>query len=345
MNAVLKIVASLSVLTLIMSCTSKSPYEKKGDAAYKFAQTLQGDKKRLQLKTAYMMYDQAMKANPGNITPTLRNRYIEMTLIRANMVLNEGAAHMDAIPLFMEDVKKNLTPEVTPDLKQQFALFMLQLADSSFVKEKYDDAIKIVEDAKAYASDVAPINTKKAQIIGKVSEENLAIGEIEFANGKSEKNEESFVKAEFYALTALYFDSNNVAAKKLLTNSRKENLATYSAFLKVIDPIPDSAVFKKINKYDVLLAMPTMQKRGGMVSTIISIYNYSWGPLRLKSENFYLVDGKGKKYVAKSARLTPELLDQEHEAKLKLSFPAPAGEIVSLVYEEGKDHRSEKFLK
>ncbi|HEX3019234.1 MAG TPA: hypothetical protein VHP36_02985 [Chitinispirillaceae bacterium] len=344
MKSVLKVVAGLSVLAMMISCSSKSTFEKQGDAAYKAAKTLQGDQKRRQLKTAYIMYDKAIKTNPDKITPVLKNRYIEMTLVRAGMVINEGAAHMEAIPLLMDDIEKYLTsPDISADLKQQYALLLVQLADSSSASAKYDEAIETIDRAAKFASDPAPINAKKQDVRRKVAQENYEMADAEFSIAKGNKDAEAFVKAEFYALTALYFDSTHADAKKLLSTVRKENLGTYSAYLRVIDPIPDSAVFKKVNKYDILMAMPTMQKRGATIATIIDIYNYSYNPLRLKSSNFSLVDVNGKKYTAKAARLTPELLDQEHEAKLKLTFPAPNAEIAKLIYEEDK-HLSEKFF-
>ncbi len=344
MKTVLKVVAGLSVLAMMISCSTKSSFEKQGDAAYKASQKLQGDQKRRQLKTAYMMYDKAIKANPDKISPTLRSRYVEMTLVRAGMVINEGAAHMEAIPLLLDDVEKHIvSADIPANLKQQYALLLVQLADSNSASEKYDDAIKTIERAAKFASDPTPISAKKQEVIKKVAQENYELADGEYSIAKSNKDAEAFVKAEFYALTALYFDSTHAEAKKLLSIVRKENLGTYSAYLKVIDPIPDSTVFRKVNKYDILMAMPTMQRRGGTIATIIDIYNYSYNPLRLKSGNFSLVDVNGKKYKALQARITPELLDQEHEAKLKLSFPAPKADIAKLVYEED-EHLSEKFF-
>jgi hypothetical protein len=344
MKTVFKVVAGLSVLAMMISCSSKSSFEKQGDAAYKAAQKLQGDQKRRQLKTAYIMYDKAIKANPDKISPTLRSRYVEMTLVRAGMVINEGAAHMEAIPLLLDDVEKHVvSADVPANLKQQYALLLVQLADSSSAAEKFDDAIKTIEKAATFASDPAPINAKKQEVIKKVAQENYELADAEYSIAKNNKDAEAFVKAEFYALSALYFDSTHAEAKKLLSIVRKENIGTYSAYLRVIDPIPDSTVFRKINKYDILMAMPTMQNRGKNILALVDIYNYSYNPLRLQSSNFSLVDENGNKYKALPARLTPELLDQEHEAKLKLTFPAPKGKIAKLVYEEN-EHLSEKFF-
>jgi hypothetical protein len=343
MNAVLKVVAGLSVLALMMSCGSSS-FEKKGDSAYNLAQKLQGDQKRTHLKTAYMMYDKAIKSNPNKISPKLRNRYIEMTLIRASMVLNEGAAHMEAIPLFLADIKKFMTPEVSSDLKQQHALLLSQMADSSLVKDKFDEALSTIDEAIAAASDPSPLKSKKQEITKRIAQDNYDMADMEYQNGKQSKDAEDYVKAEFYALSALYFDSTHQDAKKLLATLRKENRGTYSAYLKVIDPIPDSSVFKKINKWDILLAMPTMEKRGGNIAAVVDIYNNSWNPLRLKANHFQLVDVNGKTYPGKASRIDPEILDQEHEAKLKLTFPAPKADIQKLIYKNG-DHYSEKLFR
>jgi len=343
MNVLWRLVTGLSVLSLMMSCAPRSADQKRGDAAYNLAQKLEGNDKRIQLKTAYMYYDKAIKGNPGQISPTLRNRYLEVTLVRANMVLNEGAAHMDAIPLFLEDIDKYNNQEVSPELKQQYSLFLLQMADTSSKKGRYDEALQTIDRAEKVASDPSPAVKKRQELRKSMAQENFELAEMDFSNGKLNKDAEDYIKAEFWALTALYFDSTHEGAKKILKDLRKENVSTYSAYLKVIDPIPDSAVFKKINKYDILMAIPTMQKRGKTITTLIDMYNYSYNPLKLKAEHFAFVDVNGKRYTAKAVRITPEILDQEHEAKLKLIFPAPSAAIVKLEYKNG-DHISEKFL-
>ncbi len=344
MKVLWKLVTGLSVLSLMMSCSPKSANQKRGDAAYNLAQKLDGNNKRIQLKTAYMYYDKAIKENPSSIPAVLRNRYIEVTLIRAGMVLNEGAAHMEAIPLFLTDIDKYNNQDVTPELKQQYSMLLLQMADSSAKKEHFDEALQTIDRAEQVASDPTPAKNKRTELRTKMAQENYELAEMDYANGKANKDAEDFIKAEFWALTALYFDSTHADAKKMLGTLRKENASTYSAYLKVIDPIPDSAVFKKINKYDILLAIPTMQKRGKAIVTIVDIYNNANNPLKLKADHFAFIDKNGKRYAARPARLDPEILDQEHEAKLKLTFPAPSGEIVKLEYRNG-DYVSEKFLK
>lgn len=344
MKVLWRLVTGLSVLSLMMSCSTKSALQQKGDAAYSQAQKLDGNNKRIQLKTAYLFYDKAIAQMGSRIPVGLRNRYIEVTLVRAGMVLNEGAVHMDAIPLFLEDIDKYNNEEVRPDLKQQYSMLLLQIADSSVAKERYDEALETIDRAEKVASDPTPANNKRREIRTKMAQENYELADMDYANGKANKDPEDFIKAEFWALTALYFDSTHADAKKILSTVRKENIATYSAYLKVIDPIPDSAVFKKINKYDILLAVPTLQNKGGTVTALIDMYNYSYNPLKLKAEQFALVDVNGKRYTAKGIRIDPEILDQEHEAKLKLVFPSPSAEIAKLEYVNA-EHLSEKFFR
>lgn len=342
MKVVGKLLIGLSAFMLIISCSSS--YEQKGNAAYKAAKNLSGDQKRLQLKTAYINYDKAVKAHPDRINNKLRNRYIEMTIVRATMVLEQGAAHMEAIPLLCDDIEKMMTGDVLPELKDQYAAIWSQMADSSLKKGRVAEARKQMDKAIAAASNPAPFKEKKQASIDRLAQENYDEAEIYYANAKTNNDANDFVASEFYAQCALLFDSSHAQAKELLTKLRKENRGTYSAYLSVIDPIPDSAIFKVINKWDILLAIPTFQRRGKSIRAVIDIYNYSWNPLRLKSAHFFLVDTNGKRYKAYTTRLSPEMLDQEHEAKLTMSFPAPKAEIEMLIYENGEHYSEKRFM-
>ena len=334
-----RLLVGLGVLMMIISCGSS--YEQKGNAAYNAAKRLSGDEKRIQLKTAYINYDKAVKENPERINNRLRNRYIEMTLERASMVLNEGAAHMEAIPLFLDDIEKNMTADVMPELKQRHAQIWAQMADSSLKKGRIDEARTRLDKAIAVANDPTPFRTKKKETIDNLAQQNFDEAQLYYTNAVTNKDANDFVAAEFYVKCALLFDSSHAEAKALLQKLLKENRGTYSAYLSVIDPIPDSAIFKIINKWDILLAVPVMEDRGRSIRAVVDIYNYSWNPLRLKTDHFFLVDADGKRYKALPARLDPEMLDQEHEAKLKMSFPKPSAAIKMLIYEEG-EHLSEK---
>ena len=336
-----RVIIGLSVLTMMMSCSTG--YEGKGDNAYKVAQRLQGEQKRYQQKMAYMMYDKAVKSKPNKVSNRLRNRYVEMILIRAGMVLNEGEAQSEALPLFMKDLDQYITPDVSPELKQQYAFFLTQLADSSVANEQYVDAIETFDKAIATANDKAPIENKKRELLGKIAKDNFDMADVELQTAKAEKDIEGYIKAEYYASVSLLYDSTNAETKKMLSDLRKENKSTYSAYVRVIETIPDSSIFRKVNKWDILLAVPTMQEKGGSVSAVVNIYNNSWNPLRMNAPDFKLVDANGKTYPASVTRIDPEMLDQQHETKCKLSFPGASGTIVKIIYQNG-DHYSEKYF-
>ena len=331
------IILGLAVFTFIASCGMGSD-EQRGDASYRHAQKLKGPEKRQEQKMAYTMYQRAVEAHPDKISSKLRARYIEMSLVRASMVLDEGSASSDAIPLFSRDIEKYLTGDAPPNLKQEYALFLVQLADSFAVKEHFDQSLFYIDKAVSFASDPSSLVKRKQELVGKVAKENLEVAQAEYENGKKNKDDpEAFVRAEYYTLTALLFDSTTTDAAKLLSEVRKENIGTYSAYLKVITNIPDSTIFRKVNKYDILLAVPSK----GQGTMEVNMYNYSFNPLKMKSDHFFIVDKSGKRYQARPTKLEPEMLDQEHEGKFKLSFPAPAGEIAKLIY-DNPPHYTEK---
>ncbi len=336
----LSISIGISFFALIASCGLGSD-EQRGDASYRRAQHLNGLEKRQEQKMAYTMYKRVVEAHPTSISNRLRDRFIEMSLVRAKMVLDEGSASSDAIPLFQNDIEKLLTNNASPNLRQEYALFLVQMADSFSAKERFDEALHYIDRAISYAAEPKSLVKRKQELVGKVAKENFEIAQVEYENGKQNKeDEDAFVRAEYYALVALLFDPAYNDAVKLLSDLRKQNIGTYSGYLKVIQNIPDSAIFRKVNKYDILLAVPTVAK-GGAVSLEINIYNYSFNPLRMKSANFFLADKAGKRYQARPIKIEPEMLDQEHEAKFKLNFPGPSGDIARLIYDD-PPHYSEK---
>lgn len=327
----------LCVLSLIAACGMASD-EQRGNAAYRRAQRLDGLQKRQEQKMAYTMYQRVINAHPDKISPQVRSRFVELSISRVKMVLDESSASSDAIPLFCEDVEKYLKPDLPPNLRQDYALFLVQMADSFAVKERFNQSLFYLDKAISFASSPSSLVKRRQDLVIKVAKENLELAQAEYENGIQNKDDaEASVRAEYYALVALQFDPGNAAAVRLLSTLRKLNIGSYSAFLKVIEMVPDSAVFRQVNKYDILLAVPST--KGTLFE--ISMYNYSFNPLKLKSEHFFVADRAGKRHQARPAKLEPEMLDQEHEAKFKLSFPKPAGETAKLIY-DNPPHYTEK---
>jgi hypothetical protein len=343
MRSIGRIVIGLSVLALIASCGLAS-YEQRGDSAYRKAQNLEGGEKRLQQKMAYTMYQRAIEMHPNKVNNRLRSRFLELSLSRAKMVLDEGSANSDAIPLFQNDIEKHLTTDAPANIRQEYALFLIQLADSFAIREQTEQALMTIDKAISFASDPSSLQQKKQELMGKVAKENLELAQVEFENGKQNKDVDALLRAEYYVQVSLMYTPGNKEAEQLLSEVRKMNVATYSGYIRVIENIVDSTMFRKVNKYDILLAVPTI-KQGGAVSMSVSIYNYSYNPLRMKSENFYIADVSGKRYQANPSKLAdPEILDQEHEAKYSLTFPKPAGAVAKLIYENGPHYTEKCFF-
>lgn len=342
MKRLIGLIVSLSVLILLGSCTSGS--ESRGNKAYAKAQKAQGGERRVLEKTAYMMYKQAMKAKPDKISPQLRSRFIEISLKRAAMVLEEGSLDMDALPLIIEEIDGLWNNELPDEQKNNYAELMFRMADSSKTRGKLLDAISYLEKAVEVAANQTEAQQRRSQNMQQLMVESLEQAKIHQQDGIEQKNAESLLRAEYYAKLVMVLDSTNADAATLLSALRRLNLGTYSAYVSVIEGMADTLLFRKVNNYDILLAIPAMQPRGGTTSMQVMMYNYSYNPLRLRASDFYLEDVNGTRYSAQSSsKIEPEILDQERETTLQLVFATSGATIRKLVYQNDK-HLSEKFF-
>ncbi|MDG5815944.1 hypothetical protein QA601_12705 [Chitinispirillales bacterium ANBcel5] len=336
------LILGLTALTLLIGCGS--PHESRGNRAYNQAQRTQGAEQMEHEKVAFMSFRRAIQENPDNVSTRLRNRFIEMALIRAQMVLTEGGMDFDAIPLLMEDIEAQLKDDVEPELRQDYAMFIMQMADSSIAKEQYNFALEYIDNALSVASNTAPIEQKRSNIIGEVARENLDMAKMYFEQGKKDEDERALIRAEYYVQAALYFDSTLSDAEKLLSDVRKENISFYSAYPSVITHYTDTLLFRSVNEYDILLAVPAIQNRGNNTVAMVNIYNYSYNPLRMRAPHFALVDTDGREYKARAMKMEPDFVKQEREEQYTLTFPRPRAPIKKLTYENG-NHYSAKYFR
>ncbi|MDR2578517.1 MAG: hypothetical protein LBC70_06895 [Chitinispirillales bacterium] len=340
MKHLLKVLVGVGVFMVLFSCATGD--EAAGDKAYNMAQRTSGDTRRTQLKTAFMHYSRAVSANPEKVTTRLRNRFIEMCLVRARMMLEEGNAGMGALPLLMGDIEGQLKDDVLPDLRQQYAAFLVQLGDSSAAKSRFIDALAFYDRAIENAADPAPFREKRRAVIRGVAEENYEIGMMELEMGQREKDDSKLIRAEYFAKVALYFDSTFEKAQKLLSDAYRVNTSSYSAYIAVVDDYTDTLMFRTINKFDILLSVNLLNTRGG--ETVFRMHSNTFNPLRMRSEHFALVDVNGRRHhAAAGQRMHPDILDFEREAEYKLRFPAVTGQVKSMIYENGP-HFTEKFF-
>lgn len=280
-----------------------------------------------------------MKAAPSksSLSLTTKNRFLEITLNRADMVLFAGSYDMDAIHLFMEDIDNIMDKETPSDLKQRYANFLSAMTDSCLSRGEVNDALKWIAKAATVIDNPTPYETKKKQIIVDYSKQYLGMAQDAYNQSREEKDPELAVKAEYYVKLAMVFDPNIEGGAQLLSDLRKANINTYSGYAKVVEGKLD----KRVNKFDILLAI-AKNARGSMT---VCMFNNSYNPQRLKPENFYLVDERGQKYkAAASSKIDPEILDTQHETKtVKLVFPGAPGDVKKLVYENG-EHYTEKLF-
>jgi len=347
MKSFVRLFLGVSVLMLAVSCGGGD--EAAGDKAYNMSKRATGDARRTQLKTAYINYGRAIKANPDKVSKKLRDRFLEMAIVRVQMVLDEGNASMGAIPLLMDEIEAQLTPavknEVAPELRNRYAAFVAQLGDSSAAKNRFIDALAFYDRAIEKAADASPFREKRASVVRNVAQENFEIGQMEFemATKTRERDVEGLIRAEYYAHVALYFDSTFAPAKELLAKCRRENVGSYTAYPMVITDYTDTVMFRRINRLDILLAVPAILTRGGSTTAEIHMHNNSFNALRMRAEDFALVDVNGAEHKAAPARMDPEFLDQEREAKFTLRFPTPRAPIRKIIYRNGP-HYTEKFF-
>jgi len=337
-------VVGLSALLLSMSCSTS--YESKGNHAYRAAKRASDDAKRMLEKEAYLYYRKAVKAHPDRIGRQLRNHFIEMTLTRAKMVLVEGSSNMDALPLFMEDIDSVLTADVDAHLRNQYADFLVLHADSCLANQKLFKAIELTAKAIKVAADPSPYQKRKDEMIVNLAKDNFEIGQMEYEQYKADKDVHALVRAEFRVKLALYYKPDYPGAAEFLSAIYKENKGNYSAYEAVVDDKPDTSIYNQINKYSILLAVPEINTAGGAVTAVVSMYNYSFNPLRLKAADFKLVNENGAEFPANtSSNLVKEILDQEMEVKMTLRFSGVSGTIKKLVYDaKDQDQYTEKYL-
>jgi hypothetical protein len=336
-----KIVAGIVCLTVFMtlfSCSSLYSNEGKGDKAYNQARHAEGLNKRILQKRAYIFYQKVFQAQPdkSRLTGKFKQHFIEMSLVRATMVLTEGTYDMDALKLFMSDIDTMMTKDISADIRQQYADFIVTMADSSVSRNRLDDALAWLTKAEGVVDNPGPIQAKKKSLITDFTKQDYEMASQAFAEGKDQKDPEALVKAEYYVKLVLVYDPAYPGAEALLSNLYKANLNTVSGYAKVIEGKCDP----RVNKYDIYLAVIS-----GTTSMAISMFNNSYNPQRIKPDNFYLIDDKGEKYVAAaSSKIDPEILDTQRETKnIRLVFPKTKGAIKKLVYANG-DHYTEKMF-
>ncbi|MCK7516154.1 MAG: hypothetical protein MZV70_77375 [Desulfobacterales bacterium] len=181
--------------------------------------------------------------------------------------------------------------EIPANLKQEYALFLVQLADSSTVKEHFEEALPYIDNAIAYASDPSSLIMRKNDLVGKAAKAQPELAQAEFENGKQNKDPGSPAPRGILCegRAGVRLDIFGEICTLVMGLYAKRILRLHSGYVRVIENITDTVLFRKANKYDILLAVPTISK-GGQVSLIANMHNYRNNPLKLKAEHFFIAD-------------------------------------------------------
>ncbi len=348
MKKYLLLVLALATSTLIVSCGPS--YKAQADKAFKQAEKASGYQKRILEKKAYIFYLKAINAREDAGKPVsteLIDKFIKTTIIRSNMILTEASANVEAIDLFINDVDSVMSDKASPEIRNQYAQLLSRLADSAMTNGQVTRYVSLMDKAIDIADNTTKFKEKKEEQVGSYVDKSLKIAKkVATAAESTEVSSGTLVRGEFYAKKALLFDSSSDTAKQLLHLFRKKNQGSYSAYERVIDSYSDTALFDAINEYDIFLAVPTIHRKGGLLKMNVSVFNYSYNPIRLWAKNFYIVDTEGNKYTAlESSKFDQEILDQDHETKeVVLVFKNPSNKAKKLCYKH-KDHYTEKYLR
>ena len=339
MKKIVLCVLSAVLCVIAVSCSKVASYESQADKAYNQAKSAQGYEQKMLEKRAYIFYQKVLHEQPDRqkLSLSFRQHFLDITLKRAHMVLDEGQFNSDPIHLFMGDIDSILSKDSPLELRQRYADFISTLADSCLIHSQINEALDWITKATTIVDNPSSLQEKKKQIINDFCKQNFDMATASFEESKANKDPEMAVKAEYYVLLTLVFDPKFPGAEQLLSELRKVNVNVLSGYAKMVEGKLD----RRVNKFDILLAI----SKNAKTSMTVTMFNNSYNPQRLKPENFYLVDDKGKKSVASGAsKIDPEILDTQHETKnLHLVFPGASGTIKKLVYENG-EHFTEKYL-
>ncbi len=343
MNRVVKIGLLAAAVAMLASC---SEYESKGNSAYDRAKTAQGSQKRLAQKEAYIYFQKAVQADPAKITIQLRNRFLEMSLVRAEMVLNDGTATNDALTLYQkQDIDPLLNGDVKPETHDRYATFLTSLADSMFAMGRLTDGFQLITKAADVCADKAKFGHVRDSIVGNKAQEFVDKAKNEIGPDLAKNSDPvALIRAEFFVQAAMLYNKDLAGAKDLLTQLRIKNLGTLSAYRSVfVDDLPDTTVFRAVNKYYFFMAVT---KKNGDIPTDVLCFNYSPNAQRMLPQCFFLVDENGKEYPATACKAPPsfDMLDQQKKTTVQLKFPPISGKIQKLYFKGLDGSMGEKWF-
>ncbi len=349
----MKPILTLAAAAILMLSACQTGPEGKADKALKEAIKMSDDQyaqKVLKLKESYQYYKQAILPyiqNRQEIPVKLKNKYLASTMTRIEVLAENTTYDMDVFTLLREDVENYITEaEITPEIKDRFATFLINLAQFKTDQGNITGAMADLKQAVKVAANKAVPETKLADSKKSFATSQLDMAKELFDTGVKEDSKGDVISAEYYTKVALKYDEENAEAVELLSKTRKELTDTYTAYVSVITDYTDTTLFESINTFDILMASTKMRKRGRSLTMDIVMINDAYNALRLKAKDFAIEYEDGTIVKAKKASFKKSLLDQKRETKGTLTFSAKKGKVKKLTYvnSHDKDLNSEKFF-
>ena len=316
----------IAAIALSMIMFTGCGKEGKGDSAWKAAQNApEGSSVRLmKQKEAYLRYKEAydQASKKPKVSSKLLNKYLQSSIARVEFIFGETTSAMDpAVKVLRKDIESLIKKDgVSDENKNRYAKWLIAVAQNYRDNDDVSRCMEELKNAKSFAADKTLTDAVEAETKSDYAKFQLKSSQDFVKQAQTTKDPLDYIRAEYYAKATLQFDPKNVEAEKILNQTRKELLPSFSAYESAITEYIDTALFNEINSDGVLMAVPAVKSLKGKTQLDISFYNNSYNAVKPKPSMFKLVTTDGKEIEANEVEFDKKVLDQKFDIKGKLVF-------------------------
>lgn len=315
----------MGLLLILASCAPS--LEDQGDKYTEQAGKTQDIARRYNLeKSAYKAYFTAIKQQGDKASQELKSKYVGSIVTRMRNVGSEHESGFEAIEVkeLRKEARKFATASpLLPQYADQYAAYLLDYAKHLKEGEKITKCFEILELASKVATDKSKAEAQMAEVKVEYVKAKVAEAKSLLDEGIKNEDEESLLKADFFARVALYHDTTNADAKAVVSKTTKELVGTYTAYDKVFDPVEegmDTTIYYSINDQRVFMGFSKVEKKRSTLLLEGTIVNFSYNAVRLRKELFTLVLTDGTELKPVSAEFNKKILDTKRDAEIDLKF-------------------------
>ncbi|MGM0444283.1 MAG: hypothetical protein ACQEQV_08865 [Fibrobacterota bacterium] len=327
---------------LILAACSKS-LESQGDDYLKLAEKSESVAQKKQYeKQAYKIYLQAVNNKRETAPTSLKNKFIEATLIRMDNLKKSAGITNDIMNPLQADINRYIHDEgINNDVKNHYARFLTEYADTLKELGNLTKCVMQMRKASDIATDKAIVAEKFAKLKDTYSTEKIKEAKELYKKAEGDSDDpdiETLLKADYQAHAVLNVDSGNTEAKELIAKITPKMLDTYRAYQRVYpDPVGagmDTSMYRAINKKNVFMAIKDRKERRGKLTLegLIMHSEDGFKAVRLQDKNFTLVLEDGTELSPTSAKFSARILDVSREEEFTLTFSGVDQKVKSLIY-------------